>query len=312
MNEDQISQKLAALVAYEEMQWADKYPPPELPEGAPNLARMYTAILREDWTDDEWDLVQDDPQVKRMYSNTQEHVWYPTMQQLRQYADGRLSDELLQAIQHHLEVDKCRRSIRVLGWLKTAGHVVGGIQSAIGKLNVANEVRSTFETISTSMRPLKLATSMGFASGDTEPETLIDDNQVRLIHDSQTGQFRLSSQVHPEGTLMRVVMIGSDGGQVWQRFVLLWDKFRDQVMGRCEAPKPGDQQDPESRKHNSIICLPVSADQLAEQDAVALEQSWTWSKANQATSVDAWKKFASELRQNSNVEAIKAVAERIG
>ena len=296
INDEELSQQLAALVAYEEKQWATEFQPPKLPQGAPSLARMYTAILREDWTKPEWDSMED-KQVQRMYHNTLESVWYPTFEQLTKYLDGKLPADLQNAVEHHLEVDKCLHSLRLLGWVRDL------------------DTDDRPENVSMGHRPFEVSSMGEYAaaapSAEKEPKTLIDDEQVRLIHDPQSSQFRMSSTVLGEGTLMRVVVLGAEGKQVWQRFILLWDKFRERAMGRCEAPKAGDDLNAESSKHNSPLCIPVDISQLKESDAATLEQSWLWSNENQSESVDAWKTFAMEMLQKSNVGLIKSVAQKI-
>lgn len=282
-----IPQLLASLSAHEKAAWSSEFPKPALPEGAPSLARLYTAILREDWTDAEWRLIQENLLVRQMYHNAQASVWYPTPDQLRKYADAQLPADLQADIEHHLEVDKCQHSLRLLGWAELPARG------------------------SVSHEPFAVAVKSGFASSDSESRTLINDEQVRLIHDPQTNQFRLSSKSLRAGTLMQVVMIGAKGQPMWQRFALLWDTFRDEAMGRCESPSPDAACDLASRTHNSIICSPVALDKLDDADAYALQKSWQWSQEHQPKSLESWAALAMKLGESTSSILMQSLSKKL-
>lgn len=261
---------------------------PVLPDGAPSLARMYLAVLREDWTDEEWELVENDEEVLRMYHNTLEMVWYPTYEELKDYADGRLAGELFEQIERHLEVDQCKHSLRLLGWEGLGG------------------------SVNSSKEKLDLTLAGGMASEEDQPKSLFQDEHTTLRSLPYANCFKFESSVQPSGTLIRLTVVGKDSTVIWDRFLACGNEFRGCVTGSCEAPGAKDFEiSPESLKHHSINFEVVALANLRSEHSLALERSWDWVKANRIAETEAWITMASSLAKVTTVGALKEFADKL-
>ena len=109
MTKEQISKILQQAASQDHSQWATERAPAMLPPGCPSMARMYTAVLREDWAEQEVESIRRSPQAQRLLQKVRQNVWYPTPLQLFRYAHGLLAETERADVQFHLDVDRCKR-----------------------------------------------------------------------------------------------------------------------------------------------------------------------------------------------------------
>jgi hypothetical protein len=307
MQPEYVEQKLRDLAAFEQQQIASEtqMAMEQRQSSGPSLARMYTAILREDFSSAERDAIQADPGLDAKYEKVKGEVWYPTLEELREYVNGETTDQdLKEQIQYHLETDQCRQSLRQVRWLKSLRRV----QEDVGR--VATIARDLVASVSIARSPRKLAPTLGFASETENSSKIIDDETMKLVWSRPKGTYRCSSGSLPVGTVIQVE-IRSDADQpAWQRFLVLWKTMRyKSSTGKCAACSP-DDLDEATQAHHTVICRPVTVDELSDEHVVDLESSWAWTREHEPDASTQWKSFAEKLSQ-SKVASLRELGARI-
>jgi L-serine deaminase len=80
-----------------------------------NLERMYTAVLRENWTQHELDAIASSETLQRRLEGIKEVVWRPSDEEMTLYVTKKANEALRKQIKYHLEVDQSKAAIK---WVK--------------------------------------------------------------------------------------------------------------------------------------------------------------------------------------------------
>ena len=76
-----------------------------------NLERMYTAVLRENFTQHELEAIAGSETLQRRLEVTKQRVWRPSVEELKLYVTRQANEDLRKQIKYHLEVDKAKAAI---------------------------------------------------------------------------------------------------------------------------------------------------------------------------------------------------------
>jgi hypothetical protein len=77
-----------------------------------NLERMYTAVLRENFTQHELDAIAGSETLQRRLEGIKQRVWRPSDEELTLYVTKKANEDLRKQIKYHLEVDKAKAANR--------------------------------------------------------------------------------------------------------------------------------------------------------------------------------------------------------
>jgi len=75
--------------------------------GCTPFHRFRLAVLRGDWTPEEWKHLQECAFCRKVLVKVMEHIWHPSVEQIRGYILGSLGEPDLTDVRHHLEEDRC-------------------------------------------------------------------------------------------------------------------------------------------------------------------------------------------------------------
>ncbi len=293
---DQLLQSAADEI---NLQWSKESALPPLPADCPTMPRMYEAILREDWTETELTAIERTPEAQSLLSKINDSVWYPTKLQLFKHSIDQLDGPELEDVSYHLEVDRCKRSLRLFNWMKAPL----GFRSLIPNLfarvtetpmldRIAQILSDTFGTQAT-FQPILVPSGAATARSSSQ-EALFDNGKRSVnLYKETVGKtiidcLTVESHEDPAGTLMRLVVVDDDGLPVETRFLVL----RPGSTGKSSvgelflnSPVP---------KNCSFYCLVTNVRDLADKDAERLREDFKSVQTFAPSSVESWKKMGEE------------------
>ncbi|MDA8967782.1 hypothetical protein N9F76_00665 [bacterium] len=300
--QDQKIEQMLREIAFEDQQITAEIQKAQQqgPNPGPNLERMYTAILRENFTKDEWSAIKKDEGLKKRYDTVKEQVWYPTTEQLTDYINGEITDEELKdQIQYHLEIDRCKGSLRLKHWLEVKAAVVKAARAAQeGVEDVVTRAQALGAFVKHDFVPQLSVLGAAEQSEAAEFRTIILTDEMELTEDRERDVYSCTSKSWSKGTVVAISVISDESNTAWRRFVVLWDSFKGEVMSDCERFDPKELEDA-TRKHSSIVCEVVNVEELVDKDVEDLQQSWEWTREHDPEAKTEWKSFAVKLSQSA-------------
>ena len=296
------------------------------PSPGPNLERMYTAILRENFTKEELKAIKEVAGLKEKYDTVKEQVWYPTIEELTDYINEPLTldDDLRQQIEYHLEVDQCRSSLRLSAWLKVKHAAMGKVRSVQkGVEDVFTKARELGAVVSHAYDGLNLAPAMGAAKKLKSYKQIEFDRcpttELVMYDNLEPGTYSCSSASCNKGTVVEIGILSdpdqgaedSGSNMKWRRYLVLSASRPDgKITGKCERCNSEKDLDPDTRAHHTIICGPVNVNELNKDDADDLRKSWDWTKNNAPQAKAHWKAFAEKLSEADD-EDLRTLGDQI-
>lgn len=133
---DALQVEPAAAAAFLAWWGTQQTPPAATPLRSPTcpfLNRLYEALLRWDWTDEERRHVADCPSCHAALAKARSTLWHPSVDLLwRHVTDSPLTEEDRQDIAFHLQTDRCRRCTLLVTWvLRPLAQLWGAVPTAV-------------------------------------------------------------------------------------------------------------------------------------------------------------------------------------
>lgn len=292
MKDEEVAQVLSQLAREDWAAWESEPAPALVPEGCPSMPRLYTAVLREDWTTEETEAIRASRDAQRVLAKVRDNVWYPTVLQLvkYQYARDLLSEDERADIQYHLEIDRCQRSRRLLRWLstgttlhRTLSHIKDWTEQALDDLARWAERVLAFQGW---LQPASVPA--GFASPEpTLAQQITSDDgrtSATLSRDGVELWLTVECRDRPPGTLLRIALTDVEGRSVWSGFGML-PEGRDGTVCKFRL-------DPELPGPCAVFAEVLDSNSLAASDAEDLRKAFANAKSDEAGSIPAWRQWA--------------------
>ncbi len=301
MSDEKLTQLLRAAAAGDNRSWSEGPSPPKFPPGCPTVSRMYRAILREDFTSVEIDALKSYQYATDLLEKVRRNVWYPTVLQLFKHTRGRLSGDEKDDVEYHLQVDKCKRSLRLVQWMSldsTFKRVVESSLQSAGEA-ISDRLGRFIDSVSASQQVLQpIPLPAGAATADVEQldQTVLFDNgqltaTLSRVKDDHWLDFE-SQKIVP-ATLLRVTLLDGDGKPTEELFVMLREGFSldPDAQTNSAAKVRITQSVPEDCL---LLCQTVEADELGGTDADGLRSDFEKAGHDDTAAVDHWRTWATK------------------
>jgi len=288
--------------------WSDGDAPQLLPTDCPTMPRMYEAILREDWTAAELDAIHQSPEAQALRERVNRHVWYPTKLQLFKYSRGLLEGDDLQDVRHHLEVDKCKRSLRLHRWMTVDRHAASMFDRRLQSVSEATGIDRITDMLFGTRQTLRTIPALG----DFTPETQLshqaqfdtDGWTVGLAKKHASDCLTLESHTLGEAALLRISVTDDAGIPVESRYVVLRQGAEAAVATlvlKTSVPS-----------NSTVYCLVVQSSDLTDIDANWLRDDFAAAQRDDPSGIEAWKKWATATEESATLgEHMRAAVDDI-
>jgi len=275
------------------------------------MARMYTAVLRENWTAAERKCIEESEYARKLLTKVRANVWYPTPLQLFQYLRDRLPEDEKADVEYHLQVDQCKRSQRLAGLLR---FWIARFKTAADSLKRLEQSLVAGFLFPACLEPIPVPAGAASRGPSPTERVTTDDGQTSAVYSRQGDELWLSleSASLPSGTLLRIALANPDLGQEQTLFAMLRAEG-ERATGKARL----DRNIPE---HCLVFSQPVDAAALPGDDAPALNAAFWAAQGDDPASVQSWVAWAAAARNQpglepqvrQTLETIAATAQRSG